>query len=44
MQKNSQGEILYLCYILSKTHSHGARLIPKDPDQIAQMHMRGYVV
>ena len=27
MQKNSQGGILYLCYILTKTHSHGARLL-----------------
>ena len=26
MQKNSQGGVLYLCYILTKTHSHGTRL------------------
>ena len=26
MQKNSQERVLYLCYILTKTHSPGARL------------------
>ena len=27
MQKNGQGGVLYLCYILTKTHIHGARLV-----------------